>query len=96
MGYDASRGMMYLASTNLTSGGSNLYRLDISTRVASLIGATGSPGLLALAIDFTGGIYGVDGNIGAFVEGPAVGQLRPVVMGNIGELTAAKGNGRGH
>ncbi len=41
-------------------GSSNLYRIDINTRVATLIGSTGLANLIGLAVDMDGTIYTIN------------------------------------
>ena len=57
MGYDLSSATMYL----VTSTTAQLYTLNISTGAATLIGdITNAPGLLAIAVNCAGEIYGID------------------------------------
>ena len=41
-------------------GSSNLYRIDINTRAATLIGSTGLANLIGLAVDIDGTIYTIN------------------------------------
>lgn len=41
-------------------GNSNLYRIDINTRAATLIGSTGLANLIGLAVDIDGTIYTIN------------------------------------
>ncbi len=61
MGYDQTGGAMYLATTNLSSAGSELYTIDLSTAVATRVGAiTNASFVLAIAVDPAGQIYAFD------------------------------------
>ncbi|MFQ5770505.1 MAG: FlgD immunoglobulin-like domain containing protein [bacterium] len=61
MGYDPVSSTMYLASTNLTITGSELYTINLTTAVATLVGqVTNAPTLLAIAVNCDGEIYGID------------------------------------
>ncbi|MDH3268072.1 MAG: T9SS type A sorting domain-containing protein [Ignavibacteria bacterium] len=56
--YDETNNIMYLGSTDITT--SQIFTLDITTGVASLVGSVGQPGLIGLAVNCTGQIYSLD------------------------------------
>ncbi len=59
LGYYPATNTMYLATTNITT--SELYTLDVSSGVATLIGTvTNCPGLIAIGVNCDGEMYGVD------------------------------------
>lgn len=59
MAIDPTTGTMYASSANLST--SSLFTLDVATGVAGLIGTvTNSPGLIAIAIDGAGELWGYD------------------------------------
>jgi hypothetical protein len=58
MGWNPANSTMYLATTDITS--SELYTLDLSTGVATLVGVIGQPGLIAIGINCDGLIFSVD------------------------------------
>jgi len=59
MGYHPGSNTMYLGSTNITI--SQLYTLNTTTRVATLVGTvTNCAGLIAIGVNCAGEIYGVD------------------------------------
>jgi Secretion system C-terminal sorting domain len=58
MGWNDVNSTMYLASTDITT--SELYTLDLSTGVATLVGVIGQAGLIAIGINCEGNIYSVD------------------------------------
>ena len=61
LGYHHLSATMYLVTTNVSSGGSELYTLDFTTAVATFIAAiTNAPFLVAIAVDCIGNIYGFD------------------------------------
>ncbi|MFQ5651092.1 MAG: T9SS type A sorting domain-containing protein [bacterium] len=61
MGFDHASGTMYLASTNLSSSGSELYTLDLTTAAASLVGTiTNAKFVLAIAVDCQGNLFAFD------------------------------------
>jgi hypothetical protein len=56
--FDPTSNVVYVQTTTGTI--SNLYTLDINTRVATLVGAIGSPLVIDIAISNTGVMYGHD------------------------------------
>ncbi|MGD8413848.1 MAG: choice-of-anchor D domain-containing protein, partial [Candidatus Latescibacterota bacterium] len=58
MATDPTDGTMYLSSTNVS--GSSLYILDPVAVTATRIGAVGFPGIIAIAVDDQGDMYGHD------------------------------------
>ncbi len=61
LGYHHLSATMYLVTTNVSTGGSELYTLDFTTAVATFVAAiTNAPFLVAIAIDCIGNIYGFD------------------------------------
>ena len=59
MALDPTSGVVYAGSTNVTT--SSLFTLDVLTGVATFIGpVTNAPGLIALAIDGNGDLWGYD------------------------------------
>jgi hypothetical protein len=58
MACDKTTGIMYVSTTDITF--SDIYTIDLTTGVLSLIGTTGIPGLIEIAIDGTGTMYGWD------------------------------------
>lgn len=61
MGFDHAGGTMYLASTDLSNTGSELYTLNLSTAAASLIGTiTNAQSVLAIAVNPAGNIFAFD------------------------------------
>ncbi len=61
LAYHHRAGTMYMATTNPTSGGSELYTLDLTTAVATFVTViTNAPFLVAIAIDCIGNLYGFD------------------------------------
>lgn len=58
MACDKSTGIMYVSTTSITA--SDIYTIDLTTGVLTLIGTTGIPGLIEIAIDGTGTMYGWD------------------------------------
>jgi hypothetical protein len=59
LAYDDVAGVMYLGTTDVVAT-SQLYTLDLTTAAATLIGTTGQPGLIAMAISCAGELYSVD------------------------------------
>jgi len=57
MSWNYANSTMYLGTCCTTS---ELYTLDLSTGVATLIGAIGQPGLIAMSFNCTGDLYSVD------------------------------------
>lgn len=61
MAYDIRGGTMYLASTNVGTGESNIYTLSLGSGAATLVGTvTNAVGLLAIAANCSGRLYGID------------------------------------
>ncbi|MCG8608253.1 T9SS type A sorting domain-containing protein [bacterium] len=61
MGFDQTAGTMYLASTDLSNGGSELYTIDLSTAAASLVGPiTNAQSVLGIAVNPAGDIFAFD------------------------------------
>lgn len=58
MACDKTTGIMYVSTTDITN--SDLYTLDLATGVLTLIGTTGIPGVIEIAIDGTGTLYAWD------------------------------------
>ncbi len=58
MACDKSTGVMYVSTTDITS--SDIYTIDLNTGALTHIGTTGIPGLIEIAIDGTGTMYGWD------------------------------------
>jgi hypothetical protein len=58
MACDKTTGIMYVSSTNITA--SDIYTVNLSTGELTLIGSTGIPGIIEIAIDGTGTMYGWD------------------------------------
>ncbi len=58
MAWDASTSTMFLGSTDITT--SQLYTLNLTTGVATLVGTIGQSGLIALACNCDGDLYSVD------------------------------------
>ena len=58
MACDKSTGIMYVSSTSVSA--SDIYTIDLTTGALTLIGTTGIPGLIEIAIDGTGTMYGWD------------------------------------
>lgn len=58
MACNKGTGVMYVSSTDISV--SNIYTIDLTTGALTLIGATGIPGLIEIAVDGTGTMYGWD------------------------------------
>ena len=59
MACDPTSGIMYASSTDISA--SSLYTVNLTTGAATRIGAiTNAPGIIALAVDDTGQVYGED------------------------------------
>jgi hypothetical protein len=58
MACDKTTGVMYVSTTDITY--SDIYTLDLASGALTLIGTTGIPGLIDIAIDGTGTMYGWD------------------------------------
>ncbi len=58
MACDKTTGVMYVSTTDIAV--SDLYTIDLTTGALTLIGSTGIPGLIDIAIDGTGTMYGWD------------------------------------
>jgi hypothetical protein len=58
MACDKTTGIMYVSSTNITA--SDIYTVNLATGELTLIGTTGIPGIIEIAIDGTGTMYGWD------------------------------------
>ena len=58
MACDKTTGVMYVSSTDLSA--SDIYTIDLSLGALTLIGTTGIPGLIEIAVDGTGTIYAWD------------------------------------
>jgi hypothetical protein len=58
MACDKTSGTMYVSSTNITA--SDIYTVDLNTGALTLIGTTGIPGIIEIAIDGTGTMYAWD------------------------------------
>jgi len=56
--YDETNDIMYLGTTDITT--SELYTLDVGTGAATLVGAIGQAGLIALGVNCAGEMYSVD------------------------------------
>jgi hypothetical protein len=69
MGFDMATGTMYLATSDLSSTGSELYTLDLSTAAASRVGAiTNATRVLAIAVSPAGDIFAFDSGSGNLVS----------------------------
>lgn len=84
MGFSVAGSTMYLATTNLSFGGSELYTINIGNGAATLVGTiTNAPFLLAIAVDCNGNIFGFDdGNDNLISIDPATGA--GTVIGSLG------------
>ena len=58
MACDKSTGIMYVSTTDVVN--SDLYTIDLASGALTWIGTTGIPGLIEIAIDGTGMMYGWD------------------------------------
>ncbi|MBM3435028.1 MAG: hypothetical protein FJY07_02295, partial [Bacteroidetes bacterium] len=58
MACDKTTGVMYVTTTDITN--SDLYTINLTTGALTQIGTTGIPGLIDIAIDGTGTMYGWD------------------------------------
>jgi hypothetical protein len=81
MTVDPTTGNFYGVSTDITA--SNLYMIDIENLTATLIGATGMPGLIDVAIDGTGTCYAYDLVTDEFVS-LDLGTGAATVIGSLG------------
>ena len=58
MACDKSTGIMYVSTTDISA--SDIYTVDLTTGALTLIGTTGIPGIIEIAIDGTGTMYAWD------------------------------------
>ena len=58
LAWNPANNTMYMGTTDITT--SQLYTLDLSTAVATLVGTIGQPGLIAMGINCAGEIYSFD------------------------------------
>ena len=75
--WDGSTGQSYITSTDCST--STLYTIDLATAAATPVGSSTGTCIIALAIDSSGAMYGVDGALNTFVSiNKATGGVQPI------------------